>query len=284
MAAIFISNKGSQMKLYQKRCIKPIHTWIYFFMHNATGSEFLDYKLPFPNFVLHTHQGVFIGWKINGYPGTQEAREYFNDIIARFIITFSEYKPERLDYPPKKHPNALIDLKPSYELSQFQNLKSITSLPKEYKTTESIAVADQTFWAIKLYTEDLIRSFGEGIPVPYDSLEEFAMRNFYDKKDRSTLRAKCRNIWNWYDKRNWTIPTKKKELEMTREERSRANAQLKKKRARATILGFIQDNSSADEYKKRDGTWNVTRLSKATKLSRPTIILHLKELQEEGLI
>jgi DNA-binding transcriptional ArsR family regulator len=71
---------------------------------------------------------------------------------------------------------------------------------------------------------------------------------------------------------------------MTREERSRANAQLKKKRARATILGFIQDNSSANEYKKRDGTWNVTRLSKATKLSRPTIILHLKELREEGLI
>ena len=284
MAAIFISNKGSQMKLYQKRCIKPIHTWIYFFMHNATGSEFLDYKLPFPNFVLHTHQGVFIGWKINGYPGTQEAREYFNDIIARFIITFSEYKPERLDYPPKKHPNALIDLKPSYELSQFQNLKSITSLPKEYKTTESIAVADQTFWAIKLYTEDLIRSFGEGIPVPYDSLEEFAMRNFYDKKDRSTLRAKCRNIWNWYDKRNWTIPTRKKELEMTRSERAKANAQLKKIRARATILGFIKDNLFTNEYKRSNGAWNISKLAKATKIHRDTVRKHLKELQEEGII
>ena len=270
------------MKLYQKKCIKSIHTWIYFFMHNATGSEFLDYKLPFPNFVLHTNQGIFIGWQINGYPGTQEARKYFNDMVARFIITFSAYKPERLDYSPKQHSCALIDLKQSYELSQFQNLKSVVSPPKRYKSAESIAVADQTFWAIKLYAEDLIKKFGEGIPIPYYNIEEFA-RNFYDTKDRSTLRAKCRNVWNWYDKRNWTIP-KKKEWKMTRSERAKANAQLKKKRARATILGFVKDNLFTDEYKKRDGTWNISKIAKATKQSRNTVKKHLKELKEEGLI
>ena len=269
------------MELYQKKC-NNITTWIYFFMRGATGNEFLDYKLPFPNFVLHTNQGIFIGWQINGYPGTQEARKYFNDMVARFIITFDTYKPERLDYSPKKHKNALIDLKQSYELSQFQNLKSISSLPKRYKSAESIAVSDQTFWAIKLHIEDLIRSFGEGIPIPYCNLEEFA-RNFYDTKDRSTIRAKCRNIWNWYDKRNWTIP-KKKEWKMTRSERAKANAQLKKKRARATILGFVKDNLFTDEYKKADGSWNIYKIAKATKQSRNTVKKHLKELKEEGLI
>ena len=71
---------------------------------------------------------------------------------------------------------------------------------------------------------------------------------------------------------------------MTRSERARENAKLKKQRARAILLGFIQNNLLADEYKKTDGTWNVTKLSKATKLSRPTIINHLKELKDEGLI
>ena len=71
---------------------------------------------------------------------------------------------------------------------------------------------------------------------------------------------------------------------MTRSERAKENAKLKKQRARAILLGFIQNNLLADEYKKADGTWNVTKLSKATKLSRPTIINHLKELKEEGLI
>ena len=71
---------------------------------------------------------------------------------------------------------------------------------------------------------------------------------------------------------------------MTRSERERENAKLKKQRARAILLGFIQNNLQADEYKKANGTWNVTKLSKATKLSRPTITNHLKELKDEGLI
>ena len=71
---------------------------------------------------------------------------------------------------------------------------------------------------------------------------------------------------------------------MTRSERAKKNAELKKQRARAILLGFIQNNLLADEYKKADGTWNVTKLSKATKLDPKTIRKHLKELQEEGLI
>ncbi len=270
------SHKGFAMKLY--------NTWLYFYLWNAQGDEFMEYKLPSPNYLMHGQMGVFIGWLIKGYPGTAKSREYFNDIIARFIIAFKNYKPERLPYRPNLAREALVNLNQAYDLELFQNLPSLYwANKKKIWSAESVGTIDQIFWAIKLYTEELIKEFGEGTPVPYEMLQDFAYRNFFDRKDKSTLRAKCRNIWNWYNKMGWTIP-KRRQWKMTRSERAKENAKLKKQRARATLLGFIQNNLLADEYKKPDGTWNITKLSKATKLSRPTIIAHLKELKNENLI
>ena len=264
--------------------MKLYHTWLYFFLWDAQGDEFLEYNLPSPNYLLHAQAGVFIGWLINGYPGTAKAREYFNDVIARFIIAYKQNKPERLPYKPNMERMAHIDTKHTWELKNFQNLPSLYwANKKKIWSANSVGTIDQVFWAIKLYTEELIKEFGEGTPVPYEMLQDYAFNNFFDRKDKSTLRAKCRNIWNWYNERSWTIP-KRKEWKMTRSERAKENAKLKKQRARAVLLGFIQNNLLADEYKKADGTWNVSKLAKATKLSRSTIIAHLKELKDEGLI
>jgi len=139
------------MKLYQNNNQNQ-NTWIYFYLHGAVGNEFLDYNLPLPNYLLHSNAGVYIGWLVNGFPGTKESREYFNDIIARFLVSQKENRPERLEYNPNIIGNkgrALIDLKNSYELSQFQNLPSI-STNKEIWTAESVGTVDQIFWAIKL--------------------------------------------------------------------------------------------------------------------------------------
>jgi len=264
--------------------MKLYNTWLYFYLHGAEGYEFMDYNLPPPNYLMHSNRGVFIGWLIKGYPGTKKSQDYFNDIIARFIIAFKEYKPERLPYKPRLEREAYIDTRHAWDLKDFQNLPSLYwATQKHIWSAESVGTIDQIFWAIKIYTEELIKEFGEGTPIPYEMLEDFAMRNFWDRKDRSTLKAKCRNIWNWYDERDWTIP-KRKEWKMTRSERAKANAKLKKQRARAILLGFIQNNLLADEYKKKDGSWNITRLSKATKLDPKTIRKHLKELKEEGII
>ena len=265
------------MELYQK-------TWLYFFLYDAIGDEFLEYNLPAPNYLLHAQKGVFIGWLINGYPGTKKSREYFNDIIARFIIAYKQNKPERLPYKPIFEREAIIDTKHTWELKNFQNLPSLYwANEKEIWTTNSTGTIDQIFWAIKIYTEELIKEFGEGVPVSYELLQDFAFRNFFDRKDKSTLRAKCRNIWNWYNERSWTIP-KRKEWKMTRSERAKENAKLKKQRARAILLGFIQNNLLANEYIKTDGTWNISKLSKATKLDPKTIRKHLKSLIQEGII
>ena len=264
--------------------MKVYHTWLYFFLWDAVGDEFLEYNLPPPNYLLHAQRGIFIAWLINGYPGTAKARKYFNDIIARFIIGYKEYKPRRLPYEPNLEAEAIKNFKNINELKEFQNLPSLYwANKKKIWTTESVGTIDQIFWSIKIYTEELIKEFGEGVPIPYEMLEDYAFDNFFDRKDRSTLRAKCRNIWNWYNERNWTIP-KRKEWKMTRSERAKKNAELKKQRARAILLGFIQNNLLADEYKKSDGTWNIKELSKATGLHRNTISKHLKELKYEGLI
>ena len=265
------------MKVYQK-------TWLYFFLYDAIGDEFVEYNLPAPNYLLHAQKGIFIGWMINGYPGTNKSREYFNDIIARFIIAYKQNKPERLPYKPNFDREALINTATSYELDLFQNLPSLYwANKKKIWSADSVGTIDQIFWAIKIYTEELIKEFGEGVPVPYELLQDFAFRNFFDRKDKSTLRAKCRNIWNWYNERSWTIP-KRKEWKMTRSERAKENAKLKKQRTRAILLGFIQNNLLANEYIKTDGTWNISKLSKATKLDPKTIRKHLKSLIQEGII
>ena len=277
--SLSIGSQGFTMQLYQNT--NNTNTWLYFFLWDAQGDEFFEYNLPPPNYLLHAQKGVFIGWLINGYPGTKQAIEYFNDIIARFIIAYKEHKPERLPYKPNLERDAIKNPNNTHELKEFQNLPSLYwANKKKIWTAESVGTVDQVFWAIKIYTEELIKEFGEGTPVPYEMLQEYAFNNFFDRKDKSTLRAKCRNIWNWYDNRNWTIPKKRKEWKMTRSERAKENAKLKKQRARAVLLGFIQNNLLANEYKKNDGTWNVSRLAKATKLDPKTIRKHLKEINE----
>ena len=256
------------MELYQK-------TWLYFFLYDAIGDEFVEYNLPAPNYLLHAQKGIFIGWMINGYPGTNKSREYFNDIIARFIIAYKQHKPERLPYKPNLDREALINTATSYELDLFQNLPSLYwANKKKIWSADSVGTIDQIFWAIKIYTEELIKEFGEGVPVPYELLQDFAFRNFFDRKDKSTLRAKCRNIWNWYNERGWKV---------TRRERALTNAQSIKEKKRRQILNAVT-GIMKDEYIKDDGTWNIYKLTKDLGMSKNTIKRHLKSLIQEGII
>jgi len=256
------------MKLYHK-------TWLYFFLWDAIGDEFLEYNLPSPNYLLHAQAGIFIGWLINGYPGTKESREYFNDIIARFIIAYKQNKPERLPYKPNLERDAIKDNNNTHELKEFQNLPSLYwATKKKIWSAESVGTTDQIFWAIKIYTEELIKEFGEGTPVPYELLQDFAFENFFDRKDKSTLKAKCRNIWNWYNERGW---------KMTRRERALTNAKSIKEKKRIQILNAVT-GIMKDEYIKDNGTWNIYKLTKDLEMSKNTIKRHLKELIQEGLI
>jgi len=248
------------------------------------GHEWLDIGLPTPSYLLHTQYGAFIGWCIDGYPGTKKAREYFADTVARIIIAFRDNKPERLSYRPNLERRAHV-VDTVYQLGDISGaLPSIPKQSKYYKSADSLGNIDSVFWAIKLYIEDWIEENGE-IPIPFEALHNWAYSNFWELeqrvKDKSTLRAKCRSVWNWYNDREWKKTVRS--FEMTRSERALQNAKNREEQAKKRVLMAVTNLISAD-FKKKNGKWNIAKIAKHLEMSRNTVAKHLKQLKEEGKI
>lgn len=259
---------------------KQIHNFQMAFKlsNGADGSEFLDYDLPFPNTVQHLNGFVRIMWLINGYTGTKKSREYFNDIIARFIISFADYEAQRVPFKLDTIQNDTL-----HELKEFNGLESIKKRSYDISRSENMAHAqDQVFFAIKFYAEQLIVDFGF---CQYDRLEDFAVSNFLDRKDKSTLKAKCRSIYYWYEERDFKITNYQKkytteeemeQLKMTRQEHiNRVNKERAEKSER--LIKNATSGLMSNEYKMKSGKWNISKLAKELKLSRPTIMKYLSQ-------
>lgn len=222
------------------------------------GSEIFDYSLPQPHNYYRNGNKYTLDFIINGYFGTNKGYTYLNDIIARFTLSMKV-----LDTKISSSDDEGI------ELSLFQGLKSIT----RHKDYERVDVGqDNLFWSIKLYTEDLIREYGEGETVAYSLIESFAFERFLDRtKDKSTLKAKCRSIWNWYDNRNWTIP-KRSKSDMSRSENAIKQSEIKAKdtlnKVKKAIAGleFMQEKI------------NIANVARDAKVSRNTAKKYLIEL------
>jgi hypothetical protein len=170
-----------------------------------------------------------------------------------------------------------------YDNNQFNGLRSIEKF--KYKETVDIN-KDNVFWAIKLYTEDLIKK-SSGM-VAYSLLESFAFAHFVDRaaKDKSTLKAKCRSIWEWYDERDWTIPkryerTLKQYLEETKMTRTEHMTKLNAKRAEDNhkkVVNIITGLFN-DEYKKKSGAWHIGKIASELGLNRDTVSKYIKEFE-----
>lgn len=258
-----------------------------FFMRNSLGNEFLDYKLPFPNYLLHTQQGhAIIMWCIEGFFGTKKNQEYLNDIIARFYLTFKEHSPSRFqitDISKEAH----IDLKKLHSLKEFQWLKTVKKGSKVAQRSERVHNKDQVFFAIKFYAEELISQFGI---CSYPDLLDFAF-SMFEHKEKSTLKSKCKAVFNWYEARDFDIvlPSKNKKYnnneekfkgtEMTRKENlikvNKARAESKERLIKNTITGMF-----ADTYKKKNGTWNFKKIATDLKISQPTVSKYLSSLED----
>lgn len=253
---------------------KQIHNFQMAFKlsNGADGSEFLDYDLPFPNTVQHLNGFVRIMWLINGYTGTKKSREYFNDIIARFIISYSEYEAQRIPYKLSEIQNDTL-----HELKEFKALESIKRRAINITKADSVVYSrDAVFYAIKFYAEHLILERGI---CQYELMEDFALSNFLDRKDKSTLKAKCRSIFYWYEERDFKLSTRtfkqtREEYKMTRQENM-----LKINEDRATTNKRLVVNATSglmsELYKKPNGKWHITKLAKDLKLSRDTVMKYL---------
>ena len=229
--------------------------------------------LPTPNCIEFTTYGAYVAWQISGYFGTQKGIEYLNDTIGKITIALKENNPQRLPWKP--------DLRSADhyypKIHKLREFKGLDTVRKRKAPQRADSYDDYAFWAIKLYTEDLIRAYGEGTPLPYEGIEDWALNQFINK-ERSTIRAKCRSIWNWNDKRGWTLPKSKRRFEMTRSERARSNAQKKADEAKRKVINATS-GLMAEEYKTKTGKWNISKLAKELKMSRDTVRKYLREFQ-----
>ena len=68
---------------------------------------------------------------------------------------------------------------------------------------------------------------------------------------------------------------------MTRKERALANAKKMAEESRRKIVNATT-GMFANEYKKRDGKWNISKLAKELNMSRPTVMKYIKEIEIES--
>lgn len=264
------------------------NTWLVFFLREAYGMEWIDYGLPQPAFISNRNApfGIVIGWILKGVFATRKQQEFYADIVARTILTLKNHSPERMSYYPIYRGMEHIHLEAKVEAKEFaRSLKSLY-WEKEKRGIKVLKKADTVgndavFWAIKWWTEDYIRQHGG--PIPYSTLEAWAFTTFsigegQDVKDRSTLRAKCRSVWNWYSDRGWTIPNRRKGM-LTREEHAK---ELAKKKEEHTIrkLTSLLTGLYAKEYYKKNGKINISKLAKDAGISRTTAYKHLPQILE----
>jgi len=237
----------------------------------------LDENLPTPN-KIQLMRGLVpkfaIMYHISGYTGTKKSREFFNDIIARFCLTLPVQ--ERLPYELDTE----YQTERIYHLKEFQNLKSLKTHFGAINYTPKNN--DLIFWSLKVYVEQSIVELN-GF-VPYQRVEIWAFGMFEAKaKDGSTLRAKCRSVWDWYEKRDWRLSLfarKKKSKEEVMATRLEHIAKVNAEREEITRkkIQNICSGMFADEYRKKSGAWHIVKLSEDLKMNRKTVSKYLKEL------
>ena len=248
-----------------------------FWLHFSTSGDPTDWVaagLPIPNFIAFTNRGAMLGWQIDGYFGTQKGIEYLNDTIGKITIALKETSPKRLPWKP--------DTKTAdHYYPKIHKLKEFANMPSVRKRVQAPARADSfddyTFWAIKLYAEDEIRKQGEGLPIVYEALEDWALSQFIDK-ERSTIRAKCRSVWNWYEVKGWELP-KGRKYEMTRQERAISNSKKMAEEAKRKVANTLTGMFSED-YKTGTGKWNISKIAKELSMSRDTVRKYIKEIEK----
>jgi len=225
---------------------------------NGDGSELFEYGLPFPHTYTRQNEDIYrISFVLSGTFKSEVAYRYLNDIIARFTLSM-KVRYTDISYVPEH----------GYELSLFQGLKSIARA-KNYEKMDN--GQDNVFWSIKLYTEALIKESSGGM-IAYSLIESFAIHTFLDRaKDKSTLRAKCRSIWNWYDEREWTIPIRKG-LGMSRQEGAKIAHTKKAKDTKNKVEKAIQGLLFMQEKV------NIANVARDAKVDRNTAKKYLIEL------
>lgn len=235
--------------------------WLHF-RASGDGLEIAEYALPTPNYYNRTNETTYtVAWLIDGYFGTAKGRAYLNDMIGRLSLGMKI--ANRLSYAPHKAEGK------AYALKEFQNLPSLPRRKEQKPNAEKYD--DAIFWAIKLEAIAQIRATGW---LDHDTLKDWAFDLFITKaKDRSTLKAKVRNVWQWYKDRDWKIDDRS--FTMSRAEAGRKAHEKLAKDTEAKVRGAV----SALQFLQEKIT--ITAVCKHAGVSHNTAKKYLKEM---GLI
>ena len=246
----------------------------------AAGLEIIELfgnAIPYPNHHYYDNSyenRLVYCWEIDGFFGTKKGYDFLNDIIARFKLSCDSSFLHSLKMVDDENQS-------THKLKAFQGLKSLASERVKEKFAKLSKMHDYVFWCLKVTAEDMIRQNGL---IIYSAFEDFATSNFLDKcKDKSTLRAKCRNIYNWYFERDWKIGREKsnlskEEIMATRQEHQKNMVENLMDKNRMIVQNAVSGLFSNSLFKKKNGSWNAVTISTHTGLDVRTVRKYLKEL------
>ena len=239
--------------------------------------ELFEYGLPLPHEYKRYGQSYEIAWYLDGVFWTRKSTDYINDILARFVLSF-----DRIEFSTAKAIN-----KGDKATLKAKLFKQLNSIKKHDFTANHNKYEDMVFWSLKLFVEHYISKGGF---CPYDTLESFALNHYIDHvKDRSTLKAKCRSIWNYYENRDWRSDKEnnkyekkftKEEYLMTRQENIDKVRKARQEKTRRAVLQVIT-GMFADDYKKKSGEWNISKIAKEINVSRNSVYKYINEYENQ---
>lgn len=137
------------------------------------------------------------------------------------------------------------------------------------------AKKDAIFWAIKQKAIEMIRITGI---VDHDILKAWAFDLFiHTAKDRSTLRAKVKSVFEWYRERDWKID-EGRIYTMSRADAAAKATKARQERTKAKIQGAI---NVLRLYGKKI---TAKAVAEEAGIDPKTAQKYLKELKEQGAI
>ena len=277
--------------------------------------DWIDANLPQPTLIAECWDGYYIGWATKGKINTKKQKDFYKSLSLRLKKTLLQKTSlQRVENSSVWALQYVLDggerfiTKQKYEMKKLASFcLSLTSKEEKEKrldnttTKEELQIYASTYGKSEDALFDFIRfkvydykraNIINGIETKLTDLENYALaiaQLGYDViggKGISTATAKAKNIakWTYYNyngrKKRKRKTRNDKELAMTRRERALTNAQEKYNKAHKKVLILIA-GIFAEEYKKKNGEWNVAKIARDAKVDRKTVYKHLKDWEQE---
>jgi len=312
----------SVIKLYHNSLKLKEFFFIFFYIAGAKGDEFIELELPIPNLIIYpkNKNGVFIGYFIEGYFGTEKARNFLEDIIKRFEKTFLKLSHigyiERIKHPPiiDENTNCHFQMEVIYSLKDFSRvLDSLDNkISKKEEKIENLKIArtlgerkitdDALFDYMRFIAYDFVRANGkEALTREYlEKIGEIGNEILGKTKEFSTIRAKAKAIREWIIKNyqisknlggyknnsggrnvnNWNYVRKLGNEEYEMQKRELA---LKNSQMRAQKTKE-KVYKAIQELKEKGEKITSIKIMEIAKVSKNSALKYLKQAREEGII